>query len=78
MKYICYTVFAPKDCWILHTDSPPKPLIEDNKRAIIRDIRMTNYKILRHDDREYISCLRIRMSNLFEIKEMYEVLRYDI
>lgn len=74
MKYICYTVFAPKDCWILHTDNPPEPLIKDNARAIIRNIRMTNYKRLHHDDREYISCLWIRMSNLFEIKEMYGVL----
>jgi len=78
MKYICYTVFAPKDCWILHTNNPPKPLIKDNKRAIIRNIRMTNYKRLHHDDREYTSCLWIRMSNLFEIKETYGVLRYDI
>lgn len=74
MKYICYTVFAPKDCWILHTANSPEPLIEDNARAIIRNIRMINYKRLHHDDREYISYLWIRMSNLFEIKEMYGVL----
>lgn len=74
MKYICYTVFAPKDCWILHTDNPPEPLIEDNARAIIRDIRMTNYKRLHYNNKEYISRIWIRMSNLFEIKEMYGVL----
>lgn len=72
MKYICYTIFAPKDCWILHTDNKPDALPKDNARAIIRDIRMTNYKILRHDDREYISCIWIRMSNLFEILKMYK------
>lgn len=84
MKYICYTIFAPKDCWILYTDNPPEPLIKDNARAIIRGVLplkvneqmidfRADYDMIDMSSRRIITgcyhCTRI--NNLFIVKEQY-------